>query len=203
MGPLAFLVLFSSCSRQQKARWSHSPTGFSNELQPCRLVTMTTAAKINVSTGQADVRSGAAAMAVTVAMRGGRAAAVAHRAPAIDRAAVAVAAHNAALAEDTRAAGAAGVGEAAAAGAAMGVRAAAVMSLGGSRSHDGKTGGDCQESDDLFHSDWARFDCFVFDLLPHHLQLWIQTRVCSAYSSIHEIFSAHSSGCQRTNLKIG
>lgn len=120
-------------------------------------MTMTTAAKINVHTGQADVGAWAAAMAVavTVAMGVARAAAVAHRAPAIDGAAVTVTAHHAALAIDTRAAAAAGVGEAAAAGAAMGVRAAAFMSLGGSRSHDGETGGNCQESDDLFHSDWA------------------------------------------------
>lgn len=152
---------------------------------------MTAAAKINVDTGQADVRPGAAAMAVAMTTAIAGAATVADRAPPIDCASMTVAACHATLAVDARAAGAAGMGEAAAAGAAMGVRAAAVMSLGGSRSHDGETGGDCQESDDLFHGDWARFDCLVFDLLPHHLQLWIQTRASSGYSSIREIFSAH------------
>lgn len=156
-------------------------------------MTMTAAAKINVDTWQAHVCARAAAKAGAVAMGGSRAAAVCHRAPAIDRAAVAVAANHGTLAIDRGAAAVAGVGEAAA-GAAMGMGAAAVVRLRSSGSHDSETGGDGQESDDLFHEDGVRFDCFVFDLLPHHLQLWIQTRLLSGYSSIREIFSAHSTG---------
>lgn len=114
---------------------------------------MTAAAKINVDTGKADVGTWAAAtVAVAVTTGGSRTAAVCHRAPAVDRAAVAVAADNGTLTIDRGAAAVAGVGEAAA-GAAMGVRAAAVVCLRSGRSHDSETGGDGQESDDLFHDD--------------------------------------------------
>lgn len=128
-------------------------------------MTMAAAAKINVHSGQADVRTraGRAAMAVSwAAVTKAGAAGVGHRAPAIDGAAVTIASDNGTLTINGGSTGAAGVGETAAGRAAMIVATAAVMSLGGRRSHDGKTGGSCQESDDLFHRDWGRFDCFVF-----------------------------------------
>ncbi len=180
----------------KKRAGEHSPAGIPDEDQPCLSTAMTAAAKIHVC-------SRAAAMAVAWAAMGeAGAAAVGHRAPAVGGAAVAVATDNDSLTKDAGATGAAGVGEAAAGGAAVVVTAAAVVSVGSGRSHDSETGGDGQESDDLFHDVWSRFDCFVSDLLPHHLQLWDQTRALRVYSRAIQIFSFYLTEPESTNLKI-
>lgn len=84
-----------------------------------------------------------------------RAAVVAHRAPAADRAPIAVAADNHAFAIDSRAAGAAGVGETAAIGRAV------VTRLCIRRGHHSKAGDNGQKGQDLFHS----LGVLVLDLL--------------------------------------
>lgn len=83
------------------------------------------------------------------------AAVVAHRAPAADRAPIAVAPDDHTFAIDSRAAGAAGVGEAAAIGRAV------ITRLCVRRGHHSKAGDNGQKSQDLFHS----LGVLVLDLL--------------------------------------
>ena len=92
------------------------------------------------------------------------AAAMARGAVSIDGMAVAVMAGADALAVNRRAAGTAGVGIAAAG------RTMTVARLAGGRSEDGKTGGDGQQGDELFHEEGGLY----FDLLPHPCGVFIR-----------------------------
>lgn len=89
------------------------------------------------------------------------AAAMAHGAVAILRAAMTITTDDHTLTIDRCAAGTAGVREAAATRMAVTM---AIASLTGGRSEDGKADRDGQEGDEFFHEGWR----FGFDLLPHH-----------------------------------
>ncbi len=89
------------------------------------------------------------------------AAAMAHRAIAILRAAMTITADDDTLTIDRCAAGTAGVREAAATRMTVTM---AIASLAGGGCKDGKANSDGQEGDEFFHEGWR----FGFDLLPHH-----------------------------------
>lgn len=97
------------------------------------------------------------------------AAAMARGAVAVDGMTVAVMAGADALAVNRCAAGAAGVGITAAG------RTMTVARLAGGRSEDGKTGGDGQQGNDLFHDEGG----LCFDLWPHPCGVFIRRGVAA------------------------